>query len=61
MNIYNTSNVLQNKGGNICSASTVVLDGGKNNVGAVAKNGYISIKDIKGNGNTSVNGIGLYS
>ncbi|WP_302428180.1 autotransporter-associated N-terminal domain-containing protein [Fusobacterium varium] len=62
MNIYNTSNVLQNKGGNISSASTIVLDGGKNNVGAVAKNGYsISIKDIKGNGNTSVNGIGLYA
>ena len=62
MNIYNTSNVLQNKGGNISSATTIVLDGGKNNVGAVAKNGYsISIKDIKGNGNTSVNGIGLYA
>ncbi|WP_462425280.1 autotransporter-associated N-terminal domain-containing protein [Fusobacterium sp. THCT13E1] len=62
MNIYNSSNVLQNKGGNIASSSTVVLDGGKNNVGAVAKNSYsISIKDIKGNGNTSVNGIGLYA
>ena len=62
MNIYNSSSVLQNKGGNISSSSTVVLDGGKNNVGAVAKNGYsISIKDIKGNGNTSVNGIGLYA
>ncbi|RGY57786.1 autotransporter-associated N-terminal domain-containing protein, partial [Fusobacterium ulcerans] len=62
MNIYDNSNVLQNKGGNIASSSTVVLDGGKNNVGAVAKNGYsISIKDIKGNGNTSVNGIGLYA
>ncbi|AVQ27921.1 autotransporter-associated N-terminal domain-containing protein [Fusobacterium ulcerans] len=62
MDIYNSSNVLQNKGGNIASSSAVVLDGGKNNVGAVAKNGYsISIKDIKGNGNTSVNGIGLYA
>ena len=62
MNIYDSSNILQNKGGNISSSSTVVLDGGKNNVGAVAKNGYtISIKDIKGNGNTSVNGIGLYA
>ena len=27
MNIYDNSNVLQNKGGNIASSSTVVLDG----------------------------------
>ena len=62
LDVYNSSNVLIDKGGNVSTTGSLVLDGGKNNVGAVAKNGYsISIKDIKGNGNTSVNGIGLYA
>ncbi|UYI78735.1 MAG: autotransporter-associated N-terminal domain-containing protein [Fusobacterium varium] len=62
LDVYDSSNVLIDKGGNVSTTGSLILDGGKNNVGAVAKNGYsISIKDIKGNGNTSVNGIGLYA